>query len=475
MCAHILADRGLLDLDAPVTTYWPEFGQAGKQDVPVRWLLSHRVGLPVVDDPPSLEEVLRWDPIVECLAAATPVWEPGTAHGYHALTYGWLVGEIVRRVSGHVDRRSSSPRTSPARSGLDFWIGLPAEEQPRVSPMIATVPGEGAMPDLSKLPPEILERLGDMANAAHEPRLADEPGAEPQRDFSLQGEMPWNTDEVRAAQIPAANGVTNARSLAKMYAATIGEVDGVRLLSDEAVKRACEEQSNGRDECLIVDTRFGLGFFLPSTFSPLAGPASFGHAGAGGSLGMADPELGIGYGYVMNKMSLGLVSGDPRTVDAHRRRQGLPLQAPLALAADPVAPSSSRRARKRSIWRCTASGPAPPRVVRRVTATPGARSSTAVSPSAGCARTRSARSAPLSSDSRTRAPTIAWASRNGVPCSTRCSARSVADDVGVSAAARMRSPSNSSVARSPATAPRASSTWSTASNSGSLSSCRSRL
>jgi CubicO group peptidase (beta-lactamase class C family) len=311
VCAHILADRGLLDFDAPVTAYWPEFGQAGKQDVPVRWLLSHRVGLPVVDDPPSLEEVLRWDPIVECLAAATPVWEPGTSHGYHALTYGWLVGEIVRRVSG-VSIGQFFAENVAGPLGLDFWIGLPAEEQARVSPMIATVPGEGALPDLSKLPPEILERLGDMANAAMSPDSLMNRALSLNVVFSLQGQMPWNTDEVRAAQIPAANGITNARSLAKMYAATIGEVDGVRLLSDEAVKRACEEQSNGRDECLIVDTRFGLGFFLPSTFSPLAGPTSFGHAGAGGSLGMADPELGIGYGYVMNKMSLGL-SDDPRT------------------------------------------------------------------------------------------------------------------------------------------------------------------
>ena len=238
------------------------------------------------------------------------MWEPGTAHGYHALTYGWLVGEVVRRVSGmSIGQFFAENVAGPL--GLDFWIGLPAEEQPACRPMIATVPGEGAMPDLSKLPPEILERLGDMANAAMSPDSLMNRALSLNGTFSLQGEMPWNTDEVRAAQIPAANGITNARSLAKMYAATIGEVDGVRLLSDEAVKRACEEQSNGRDECLIVDTRFGLGFFLPSTFSPLAGPASFGHAGAGGSLGLADPELGIGYGYVMNKMSLGL-SDDPR-------------------------------------------------------------------------------------------------------------------------------------------------------------------
>lgn len=311
ICAHILADRGLLDFDAPVTEYWPEFGQAGKRDVPVRWLLSHRVGLPVVDDPPTLEEVLAWDPIIEVLAAQAPAWEPGTSHGYHALTYGWLVGEVVRRISG-VSIGEFFAENVAGPLGLDFWIGLPDSEQRRVSPMIATVPGEGAMPDLSKMPPEILERLGDLANAALSPDSLMNRALSLNGVFSLTGEMPFNTDAVRAAQIPAANGITNARSLARMYAATVGEVDGVRLLSDEAVKRACEEQSNGRDECLVVDTRFGLGFFLPGPFEALAGPASFGHAGAGGSLGLADPDLGIGFGYVMNKMNLGL-SDDPRT------------------------------------------------------------------------------------------------------------------------------------------------------------------
>jgi CubicO group peptidase (beta-lactamase class C family) len=313
VCAHILADRGLLDFDAPVAEYWPEFAQAGKQDVPVRWLLSHRVGLPVVDDPPSMEDVLQWDPIIEALAAQAPVWEPGTAHGYHALTYGWLVGEVVRRISGQSIGDFFQENVS-GPLGNEFWIGLPASEQGRVSNLIPSVPGEGAMPDLSKLPPEIAERLGDMATAAFDQSSLMNRCLSLDGTFSLEGKMPWNTDAVRAAQIPAANGITNGRSLAKMYAATIGEVDGVRLLSDEAVKRACEEQSNGRDQCLIVDTRFGLGFFLPSTFAVLAGPGSFGHAGAGGSLGLADRDLGIGFGYVMNKMNLGL-SDDPRALN----------------------------------------------------------------------------------------------------------------------------------------------------------------
>ena len=126
------------------------------------------------------------------------------------------------------------------------------------------------------------------------------------------GGMAWNRPEVWRSQIPAANGITNARSLAKLYASCVSEVDGVRLLDDETVKRATEERSEGRDRTLVVPTRFGLGFFIPSTFSPLMGPASFGHAGAGGSLGLADPDRRIGFAYVMNKMSANL-SNDPRT------------------------------------------------------------------------------------------------------------------------------------------------------------------
>ncbi len=134
MCANLLAQRGELDLDAPVTKYWPEFGQAGKEDVLVRWLLTHQVGLPAVDVTLTPEEAQSWDPAVEALAAQTPFWEPGTAHGYHAITYGWLVGELVRRVTGTtIGSFFASEFADPL--GLEFWIGLPAEYEHRVSPV----------------------------------------------------------------------------------------------------------------------------------------------------------------------------------------------------------------------------------------------------------------------------------------------------------------------------------------------------
>ena len=304
VCAHLLAQRGELDFDAPVADYWPEFKAEGKERIPVRWLLSHRAGLPVVDDPPAAAEVLRWDPIVEALAAQRPVWEPGTAHGYHALTYGWLVGEVVRRISGRSLGTFFAEEVA-APLGLDFWIGLPAAEEPRVS-RLELLGNSGVTPDVD------LATLPENVRAMLEAFL--DPDSLSQRALNVtKPPLNWNTPEVHAAEIPAGNGIGTARSLARMYAGLIGEVDGVRILTPETVANATVEQSNGPDRVLMVPTRFGLGYFLPSPFSPLAGPRSFGHAGAGGSLGFADPDSGIAFGYVMNKMQQNL-AGDPRTL-----------------------------------------------------------------------------------------------------------------------------------------------------------------
>jgi CubicO group peptidase (beta-lactamase class C family) len=305
ICAHLLAQAGALDLEAPVAEYWPEFAAEGKGDIPVRWLLSHRSGLPTVDAHLTPAEVCRWQPIVEALAAQRPYWEPGTAHGYHALTYGWLVGEVVKRVDGRsIGRYFADEVAKPL--GLDFFIGLPESEEPRVSRLeTAQIGGVPAELDVANLPEEIRKLI----------EAATDPEGLLQRALTVTrpDALDYNTREVHAAEIPAAAGITTARSLARMYAATVGEVDGVRLLDPATVADATAEQSNGPDRVLMVPTRFGSGFFIPSMFSPLLGPASFGHAGAGGSLGMADTARQIGFGYVMNKMQQNL-SGDPRTM-----------------------------------------------------------------------------------------------------------------------------------------------------------------
>ena len=172
-CAHLLAQRGELDLDKPAAYYWPEFAAQGKADIPVRWLLSHRAGLPAIDNPIPLADLLAWDPMVAALAAQRPAWEPGTAHGYHGRTFGWLVGEVIRRVSGRsVGTFFAEEIAAPA--GLDFYIGLPAPERGRVSRMIIDDPpgAEVARHPAGPDPRAVLRAGGRL----HRPRFADGPG-----------------------------------------------------------------------------------------------------------------------------------------------------------------------------------------------------------------------------------------------------------------------------------------------------------
>jgi len=304
ICTHLLAQRGELDLDAPVIKYWPEFKQASKSQIPVRWLLSHRAGLPAIDRRLTPDEALAWDPVVEALAAQAPMWEPGTKHGYHALTYGWLVGEVVRRATGRTLGAVLSDEVSRPL-GLDLWIGLPESEEQRVSRLIPVDPAQPSPDELRALPPERLEMLKAMTS----------PASLAMRALNVT-DPPFNFNErrVHAGELPAANAIGTARALAKLYAATVGEIDGIRLLDPATVEDATREQANGPDQVILQNTRFGSGFFLPSPFSPLMGPRSFGHAGAGGSLALGDPDRGIGFAYVMNKMQQNL-SGDPRTAD----------------------------------------------------------------------------------------------------------------------------------------------------------------
>ena len=306
ICTHLLAQRGGLDLDAPVAALWPEFAAGGKDRITTRDLLSHRAGLPVVDQPITPDEALAWDPIVERLAAQQPVWEPGTAHGYHALTYGWLVGEVVRRATGRsLGQFLADELAGPL--GLELWIGLPESEEPRVSTLIGS---EWSMS--ATLGEELLASLPEEIRALVV-AFADPEGVSQRALTVTTPPMDWNSRAVHAGEVPAANGIGTARSLAKLYAACVGEVDGSRILDPATVEDATCTQSEGADQVLMVETRFGSGFFLPSAFSPLFGTTSFGHAGAGGSLAFADAEHELGFAYVMNRMQQNL-AGDPRTI-----------------------------------------------------------------------------------------------------------------------------------------------------------------
>jgi CubicO group peptidase (beta-lactamase class C family) len=310
--ANRLAQRGELDVDAPASEYWPEFAQAGKDEIPVRWLLCHKAGLPFVDRDLGLGECLAWEPPVKALAAMTPIWEPGTAHGYHAVTYGWLVGEVLRRVSGRsVGQLFADEVAGPL--GLEFWIGLPEDQQARVAPLTNTGLNRQAPGMAAEAPGGEAQGMIEQLEALLGPGSLLIKALGGTSSLALAGNGVFNKPEVRAAELPAANGVTNARSLARMYAAVIGAVDGAGpLLTPEQVAAATTTQTSGSDQVLMMETTFGLGFMTSSEFSPYGGPRSFGHAGAGGSVGFADPENGLGFGYVMNRMMTNL-SGDPRT------------------------------------------------------------------------------------------------------------------------------------------------------------------
>lgn len=294
ICALRLAERGELDLDAPVAQYWPEFAAAGKDAIPVRWLLSHRAGLPYVDTVLPMSDLYTWQPIVDLLAAQTPVWPPGAKHGYHALTFGWLVGEVLARVTGLtpgelIRREIADPL------GVDFWVGLPAEEAARVAPLIVATAAPEGKPDPFTM------MLVDQESMAHKAFFVPN---------GLLGSM--NDPDAWTAQLPAANGMATARSLARMYAACLWEVDGVRLLSPESLAAATKEESGGRDQVLQVESRFGLGFQLSYPLRPFAGDGSFGHYGLGGSVGFGHVGAGVSFGYVVNQMLPGGMV-DPRS------------------------------------------------------------------------------------------------------------------------------------------------------------------
>jgi len=287
--AHRMVDQGLIDLDAPVARYWPEFGRAGKERIPVRWLLSHRAGLAAVRKPLPENACYDWATMTAALAEQEPWWEPGTKHGYHAITYGWLIGEVMRRVSG------KSPgayfRDEIARPlGIDCHIGLAASEDERCGQMIQSPPPPPDQVNLFEYAQKNPESV--TAKAFMNPPTAMKLGA-------------INARAWRGAEIPAANGHTTGRALARLYGAIArgGEVDGIRILTPAAIERCHTEESHGRDEVLMVPTRFSTGFMLTQAHDPI-GPNrnAFGHPGAGGSLGFADPEAKVGFGYTMNKM-----------------------------------------------------------------------------------------------------------------------------------------------------------------------------
>ncbi len=270
----------------------------------MKFLLSHQAGLAWIDGDMTLDEALSWDPVVDALARQIPHYEPGSRHGYHATTYGWLVGEVIRRVTGKsVGTYFHDEIAAPL--GLDFWIGLPESEEARVAPLVGGLvdPALATDPEVRKLINDVMGPDTVLGKALFAP------------GGSLSDPDVWNSRALHAAEIPAAGGIGDARSLARMYAACIGTVDGVRLLTDDQLHRATTQLTSGPNTVLLdMDIQFGLGFMLRSSLIALGGPRSFGHFGAGGSVGWADPDADLSFGYVMNRMDMGL-AGDARSYE----------------------------------------------------------------------------------------------------------------------------------------------------------------
>lgn len=300
LCLHQLVEQGRVDLDAPVARYWPAFAQAGKESLPVRHLLGHRAGLAAVKALLPGEALYDWDAMVDALAAERPWWEPGTAHGYHAVTFGWLVGEVVRRVTGK-SLGTYFREAVAGPLGMDFHVGLPDAEHGRVAEMSGIPMPEPGAEGMQLGLVMMMDPEGLTARAFMNP---------PSMARGV------NIPEWRRAEIPGANGHADARALARVYGALAsgGAADGVHVLSAESIARCHAELSQGPDLVLQVETRFGHGFMLPQARPDTRighGPRAFGHPGAGGSIGFADPDAEVGFGYVLNRMGPHILL-DPR-------------------------------------------------------------------------------------------------------------------------------------------------------------------
>jgi len=291
--AHHLVQEGKLDLDERVSYYWPEFAQAGKRDIPVRWLLQHKAGLSAVRRDLTIDEITDGKTIENELERQEPLWEPGTAHSYHALTFGTLVGRLVKNITGQTLGQYFEQLISRPLS-VTAWIGLPQEEFANLAPLIS---------DGKREPNAAGEGTKNywLAKAMTFGKALDH-----QVDSYETG---FNNPKLLAAELPGAGGVTNARSLAKIYSATVVETDGVRLLEDEAAKAAAVPQSTGPLYFEGEEGPFpawGNGFMVDVPgFKDMLGPSSFGHDGLGGQCAFADLDHRLSFAFTTNYLESG--------------------------------------------------------------------------------------------------------------------------------------------------------------------------
>ena len=290
---HMLVERGLIDLDSPIARYWPEFAQNGKQNVTLRQVMSHTAGLPFIDAELYMGAPNDWETMIEACAAQKPEWEPGSTLAYHAVTFGWIVGEVVHRVSGQMPRQFIANEIAEPLNA-EFYLGLPESQESNVAEWIQ--PHQAS----SEPPSESL-------SYAH-------------RSVSFFfSNLPSNYLSTRAwrdAQMPAVNGYSNARGMATIYRplALGGQHDGVRLMKRPTIENAIVQQATGFDAVLEIDNaRRAVGYKLVGPeMGARYGERAFGHSGLGGSIGVADPDKRMSLGYVMNKQWGGARGTDPR-------------------------------------------------------------------------------------------------------------------------------------------------------------------
>jgi CubicO group peptidase (beta-lactamase class C family) len=303
ICAHMAADRGHLDLDAPVTRYWPGFAKAGKEGAIVSMMLDHSVGLPHLRTKIKDGGVYDYDYMVSLLENEEPFWKPGTRNGYHGITSAWTVGEMVNRSCGK--RLGQFFKDEVARPlGIDFWIGLPEEQEARVAPMIAA------------------PITDEVKNSRISQAAINEKDSATHYFMFNMGRFDPNSRAAHQAEIGSATGISNARGLAGMYAplANGGSLGGVRLVGPDTLTRmALTSVATHEDATLRIPTRFSLGFMKAmdnrkldnaAHCSLLISAPAFGHVGAGGSIGFADPGCKMSFGYTMNRMGFGILMND---------------------------------------------------------------------------------------------------------------------------------------------------------------------
>ena len=303
-CVHVLADRGKLSYDDKVAKYWPEFAQHGKQDITVYHVLTHQAGISQIPDEVTPDDVLDWDRMIKVIEGLEPMWEPGTDSGYHAMNFGWLTGEIIRRVDGREIKQFLQDEICKPLGLKNMHIGAPADAEPKIATLVSRM------------------------EASEEARKAWEAASGGAGSISMmslgpRGGLDLSTPAAHQAQVPAVNGVMTARDLARMYAclANYGELDGVRLLSEQTVRTMSKQQTLRPDKVIIMPIGWAMGYMTGGPGWP-QGPriTSFGHPGLGGSTGFADPEINMSFGMTTNTLTPGLTGAGRASVLADAAR-----------------------------------------------------------------------------------------------------------------------------------------------------------